>query len=304
MKEFSTLMQTIDNRIVRDLIWSIASPALVSKSYISQYEQDDYFTQSVFDSEDLLIELDQNPSLLLNFLETKKTNRLGEKFELLWQFWMSHILGYEIIANNYQVFTQGRTLGSFDLLARPKSEVGMTHFEFTCKFYLNSGHGIRRSDWIGADGKDRLDKKTNRMLDHQLQLSKYPATQTVLDKNNWIINKHVGVFRGKLFWHLNQKPTTSPYWMNPMVEHGFWCHVSELSQLIDLDILDWYVIDKSFWFSKIAQQDIEHLQLLTLKELIELVSNHQSAVKIVGCDRKSGYEVKRGFVFPDTQIWP
>ena len=70
MKEFSTLMQTIDNRIVRDLIWSIASPALVSKSYISQYEQDDYFTQSVFDSEDLLIELDQNPSLLLNFLET------------------------------------------------------------------------------------------------------------------------------------------------------------------------------------------------------------------------------------------
>lgn len=294
---------TIKNRVVRDLIWAISSPSILSTQYLGDFDKDDFFTNSVLEHRSSILQLDQNPQKLEAFLSNRQTGRLGETFEKLWQFWLQEIMGYELIVDNFQIFTNDRTLGAFDLLARKKDSEDLMHFEFTSKFYLNNGQGVRRSDWKGPDSKDRLDKKTNRMFDHQLQLSNYPATETVLQQKNWHIDQKIGIFRGRLFWHISEELTTVPYWMNEQVLTGFWCRAEELSQQVSFSRNSWVILNKQNWLSPLIAADTSIMKGMSIIEIAELSKEQERPFQIARLNTQSE-EFERGFVIPDHVDWP
>ena len=75
-----------------------------------------------------------------------------------------------MLASGIELRAEGRTLGELDLLVSGEGEVW--HLELAVKFYLCAPGrpGDAWSDWIGPNGRDRLDRKLDRMRDHQLPL--------------------------------------------------------------------------------------------------------------------------------------
>ncbi len=310
------------NRIVRDLIWCIASPTIMAMDRICRHPEDSLLLNWVIQAEEKLARLDENPLPLINFISRTKTNRLGEKFERFWHFWLSECQGKKVVAADYQVQLKDRTLGAFDLLvdeSHTSEDNGLenqslsrfqqtiksrllSHYELTVKFYLNSSHGSRMSDWYGPDQSDRLDKKINRMVEHQLKLSQYPATEKLLQQKRWQIEKIYGICKGRLFWNAFTKTTTLPEWINPQVELGFWCPASQFKAVQKQQLLQWYLLDKNDWFAPLNQKDVAEMGNLDERELQEHIQKINRVVQIAGYDPVYNREQIRGFIVPDEWL--
>ncbi len=305
------------SRIVRDLIWCIASPGIMQNFKVCHHPDEKTLLDWVVAAEDKLLKLDKAPLPLINYISQSKTNRLGEKFERFWSFWLNKCQQKKVVAANYPVQIKNRTLGAFDLLVdesqstdpQPHSRFHQTitprylsHFELSVKFYLNTAHGSRMSDWYGADQTDRLDKKINRMVEHQLKLSQYPAAEKLLHQKRWKINKIYGVCKGRLFWNAFQRKTNLPDWINPQVELGFWCPVSQFHAVQKQRLLQWYVLDKNDWFSPLNERDVLDRVNLDEQELNQHFQQLNTAEQIAGYDPVYNRENVRGFIVPDEWL--
>lgn len=208
-------------------MWCLESPSLLADNF------EDF---TVIESLDSSLILDGTPlreteKALAEHLSQSKSHFLGPYFELLWKYYLTHHPSYKLIASNLQIHEKGKTIGEFDFLVYDTLYQEYLHQELAVKFYLGYPSG-KKALWIGPQTVDRLDKKMDRLLTHQLTLSELPAAKSVLQEMNIHRLKHQLLMKGYLFQpaHLNDLPL--PDYVNPNCLKGRWIPLSIFKEQI------------------------------------------------------------------------
>jgi len=99
---------------------------------------------------------------------------------------MTQLLGWELVARNLPIRGRERTLGELDFLFVNPLTGATEHHEIAIKFYLQMNFvpatpgGKNQTLWVGPNARDRLDKKTERLLTHQIGLPDHEETKIAL----------------------------------------------------------------------------------------------------------------------------
>lgn len=258
--------QSLETPQVRDLAWSCLGAPL----FTPQLGGFSTLNLGAYHSNLLawLRSLDAQPEALIRHLDAGPHSRLGLYFENLLQFLLtegfnSGALPYKLIGHNLAIREQGTTLGEIDFLLKDRDDA-VLHLETAVKFYLlretNSHKASHWSNWIGPNGKDRLDIKLAHLLEHQLQRSKHPATIHLLSSQGIHANQMTPVhwLRGILFYPLDNELNfkkqafypglaSSPEHSHSGHERGFWLHQRNISRLEKTPVKRWYILERAHW---------------------------------------------------------
>ena len=199
-----------------------------------------------------LLQLDRQPQPLLDWLDQRcRSPRLGLVFECLWHFFLQQDPQTELIANNLPIRDGDRSVGELDILYRCHQRDTVVHLELAVKFYLDAGRpqlaGRDQSRWLGPDCRDRLDKKIDRLQQHQLPLPHTQWGQSVLAElgiDEWLTEL---VFAGRLFHAIDRRTSTAQLPANSWIHWQQWQH-SELREL------DWLHLEKPDWFTDVGRR--------------------------------------------------
>ncbi|HIN85385.1 MAG TPA: DUF1853 family protein [Myxococcales bacterium] len=137
------------------------------------------YNQFMHDSATWFKAVEAEPKALLDELGRLNSWKVGLRFEALVLFWLTHGSQYTVLGHNLQVHDSGRTLGAFDFIVQSR-DGSVEHWELAVKFYLQARVSEEWDAWVGPNGRDRLDLKLNKMVDHQLALSKTAEGRAVL----------------------------------------------------------------------------------------------------------------------------
>jgi len=294
------------HKIVRDLLWSLYSPPIITASptgtpWVTNY----WFDELILELFEPLGELDEDPSPLLQRISKNKDRRLGRIFETLLAYAFDLSRRFELLARNVPIREQGRTLGELDFLVRDTVLDQTLHLEVAVKFYLGINTGPGEQIWIGPDPSDRLSyKKTG--MEKQLELVRSPATHQWLEEQDMIIDDSLSIMKGRLFHPLSvPHESPQPTWINPGHLRGWWSSVERFLDYQETDNLLWVIVDKSDWLSPLTPND--DITPLSQDELSITLSQNglfdrvfSQPVCIAGL--KEGYESERGFLVPDSWI--
>ncbi len=306
-----------ENQCVRDLAWScfgenlindFATPtntATVQCCHISLTQQRLQWLQ----------QLDQDPTPLLSHLSQLRSTRIGLYFESLWQFFMVHDKDLVLLAHNLQVTHNKKTFGEFDLIYQDNSTGGYYHLELAIKFYLNNSltaNGMKFSNdfhyWLGPNAIDRLDLKTEHLLNHQIQLSSSEAGKAALTLIGIdTISQEIAI-KGRLFYPNGMYPDPLFDLLSATHDHSHWIKHSSLKEIFS-DKNNWVILDRSEWISPVYQ-DSQTLsgRVKSNDELVHLLAlyftNNDQPLMICGLERKESHyhEQQRFFVTADS--WP
>lgn len=171
--ELHELPRRLRRPAVRDLAWTLLSPALLSAPPCPQRHP---LAGSAWAADpqhlhDWLRALDADDLPLRDWLARITSRRLGLYYEGLWQFALKQAPGVELLAANLAIRTGGRTLGELDILLRDGE--GTHHLELAIKLYLGptAGNGGDPAHWLGPGCHDRLGSKLAHLAGHQLPMS-------------------------------------------------------------------------------------------------------------------------------------
>ncbi|AUI85635.1 type II citrate synthase [Vibrio azureus] len=185
---------------------------------------------------------------------------------------------YKLLAEEIQLNDDsGRTIGAIDMILKNLESDQYEHWEVAIKFYL-----LHQGIWYGPNAHDQLHTKLERMLSHQLKMSKRKEfhQQLPLDKP---ASEHL-LMQGRLY--INPfSPEATPqqclgYDLEPSQIAGYWCYIHQWEQITE----PLYLLSKSLW--AIGQTNYN--------EPIEKPSN-----KFVHAQTKGG---QFWFIVPDS--WP
>jgi hypothetical protein len=313
---------------VRDLAWVIQSPVLLNPGYKDfrrsreiQPEGTSHGDSLVIDDawceqqlrlhQSWLSELDAEPKDLLEWLAARQNPRLGVYFESLVEFWLRHANPDHRLIPHLQVKDAQRTVGEFDYLLEHDDKHHIAHWEVAVKFYLYYQHADGNILWYGPNSRDRLDIKLERLLQHQLRLSSYPAAADTL--------RHAGLtlpvlpqllLKGCLFY-----PAQSD-WRNPPANNalsarhlrGWWTYLDSFEIPNAGGERRWLYLPRLRWLAP-AVADESDSALMTIEQLhgfcLDLLKRKQRPpliAEMVFTEAGHWQEVSRGFVLP--QYWP
>lgn len=94
---------------------------------------------------------------------------LGRYAERLLAAWFSINPHFELLAFNHQLIKDQLTIGEIDFLLWEKENKRAIHLEFALKYYLAFPEN-GKTRYIGPKGRDTLEGKTKKLLEHQLKL--------------------------------------------------------------------------------------------------------------------------------------
>jgi hypothetical protein len=267
-------------RVIRDIRWAVGSAPLLLPADDAKFPKPDWFLSQLADLEPALQMLAADHSALETLNQHSRQLRLGGYFEQLILWWLNHSTRYQVLAHNLQVNDQGRTLGAFDLIVHDKQDQLNEHWELACKFYLQDGDSGLIQSWFGPARKDKLEKKLQHLLNHQIALSQHPSGSDFLKRQGWPISRHRILVKGRLFGNAETLPDV----VNPD------CLVGWLKRRRDYQPSDGDLpLQRQHWMSEVEDGDIEQPNAAT-------ASRH-------GClciaQVAHGMETSRGFVVPD-----
>lgn len=298
------------HRVVRDLAWVIASPALVSGYYSGvDWWGDDFLAAEYRDCLPALQQLDINPEPLIDHLDLLTTKALGHRFEALVAFWLGLSPNYDLIDRNIQIQGEGRTLGELDFIIRDLRSHAVIHLEVTVKFYMGMKDLSDCMNWYGSNLKDSFGKKLEHLEQHQSQLSLlYP------ERIKYQVDQRCCLVKGRLFYPVSTDISTGlvevkqPKCVTTNHLQGVWGNnVEAYSQQHDIDEI--FPIQKSEWLSEflIADQSKFHSEASAdpaLNSDLEFASNTttQEGSTRPQCYvlRRHGQEWGRYFQFPEA----
>jgi hypothetical protein len=304
--------------LVRDLAWSVFSADLVSATHLGSADagsavQPCRVTTLTAERRDWLRRLDATPQALVDAVERAGARRLGLYFEALWQFYLTHGPGTSLLAHNLPVREGGRTLGEFDCLYRdPRGE--RVHLELAVKLYLCT-RGLpgmtpaedTRADWLGPGCRDRLDRKLDRLAEHQLDLSRQPAARRLLAERHLIPGRCEAVVRGRLFRHPLQDAEPPPGFPEDASLFA-WYRLSDLEGVQAVPARGPYaLLPRLAWLAPLGNRN-ERNGLTRAQDRAELHSLLSARMALgrgpalVAALDESGTETTRFFVVPET--WP
>jgi hypothetical protein len=275
-----------------DACWAIKSPPLLH-SLDNRFPASQWYTQLPLDDFDIVWPAPPDWSRF----------RLGIQFERLWQTALEAMPGYQLLASNLAVRDHQRTLGEFDLIVNHEGET--QHWELAVKFYLGTADLTKPENWFGPSPEDRLDLKTNRLLNHQLLLAKSPEAKQLLATRNITPVKQVHcLVKGRLFYpwqSFTDQTRVFPVYANTSHLKGWWMSLPEFKHRFSKTSERWVYLSKYLWLSTIT--DANNLPVLNYLETLERleVSPTPQAVHLAMIDDQ-GREISRGFVVSEQWI--
>ncbi|MGI9274751.1 MAG: DUF1853 family protein [Endozoicomonas sp.] len=304
------------DQLSRDITWILFSPSLFGPTaadcFISQPLAGcpaNSFNLSEKDAQDILWKLAR-----------RRSHLLGIYYETLWQHILQMHPDTQLLAHNLQVQSEQVTLGEFDLIYRQSqladNHQPFYHRELAVKYYLGvPGIDSQNSPWrcwVGPGLRDRMDRKLNRMLNHQITLSDTDAGKQVLE--------HLGIekvtqevlIQGYLFYP-TEGLCPEPEVANPEHLRGYWVAISQLESWLqerdsdETGELHFIRLPKLQWLSKFHRQEtpdrVYTRQRLTAHLKVQLHSNPQP-VLVSACLLQENIfsEAFRFFVVPDNWL--
>lgn len=286
------------NRVVRDLAWAIASPALLKPETASCAWYDDEWYRGLFETlKKRLDELDNEPDVLLQRLAQQKDRRLGNYFETLWAFWLDESPDFEIIEHNMQISDGGRTIGELDFVVLEKATGKFHHWELAIKFYLGIGDTRCQANWHGPGKRDRLDIKFDHLLSRQSLLSQQPVVRERLRDKGIEIDSCGVILKGRLFYsHHAGADLRSPVSANPAHLRSVWM---DLNHFMDSgsDLTTYSPMLKSGWMANMT--DFDGKRLYTRTDILVAVDRAEFRLPILLVRVAAGVETGRLFVVPN-----
>ncbi|WP_404361693.1 DUF1853 family protein [Marinobacter sp.] len=283
---------------VRHLAWLCEAPSLVQAPNVFHLSG-----ELPGNLPEKLLELDRNPAPLLHLFGKTSPVRLGQYFETLYGFLLTHILGWEVLLRNAPIRDKARrTLGELDFIVRNPATGRLQHHEVAVKFYLGVG-GDAETLWYGPNAHDRLDLKTRRILDHQATMTDRPETRRLLAEFGFAgeIDAFI-LMPGYLFYPDTPAPSPDiPCWVNPDHQKGRWIRWRELCQV---DTSSWTHLQKPHWLGPYQSAGPPDTQA-TCSALEEVRGSGTPRLFARMAPWKDGAgfgEIQRYFVVPDS--WP
>jgi len=263
------------------------------------------------DSEERLKAWDSAPHIGPAVLTEPPARRLGHYFERLYECLMQDLLGWDILLKNQPVRSNGITLGELDFVVRNPADNVVEHHEIAVKFYL--GHQDVAQDtplWYGPNARDRLDIKTQRLTDHQSQLTERPETRTLLASLGIDTPLRPRIFMpGYLFYPLGM-PLLPPDSIPAGHLRGDWLYIDDVDdtsttgKVSNSDRKRWIPLIKPHWLGPWRQKQAPDPQ--GTEEALEVVRSAGIPRLFAVLERspEDGYwqETSRVFVVPSA--WP
>ncbi|MEZ8143965.1 DUF1853 family protein [Enterovibrio sp. FF113] len=191
-------------QVARDMDWIANTQTIVQLP--SRYQFDHQFWQGV-------------PKM--NWPGYEGGQRIGFYYQWLVKQCIHSHPSYQLVTEEIQVMTDGRTLGAVDFIVEnPQGQ--LEHWEVAVKFYL-----AFNTDWHGPNGKDTLAKKYQKMTTQQLLLSN---TEEFLSQfPQYPISQRKLLMPGRLYTNpfLPKHKVTTPSVTSDAV-CGHWCWPSQL----------------------------------------------------------------------------
>ena len=245
-----------EKAVARDLWWAAASPPLMTE--VARFPQLDAPQQEALKKAVLPAVQRLEAMNLEAAMATIGAEgwRVGHYFEALVAHWLLQIPGWELLAANHPVRQEKQTLGAYDFIVR-NSEGHAEHWEVAVKFYLRRNESPEWPNWVGPNQRDRLDKKVNRMRDHQLVLSRRDVGQAALHELGVTeIHRHVALLKGYFFTEWGTSPT-GPIGSTSDAE-GRWADANRLGELTQaFPESRWIRREKPFWLAPLHQVPLE-----------------------------------------------
>jgi hypothetical protein len=167
--------------------------------------------------------------------------RLGFLYQYLCSKLLENSPRYELIAEEIQLNNQsGQTIGAVDLILKNRETNALEHWEVAIKFYL-----LHEGLWYGPNAHDKLHKKLDRMLNHQLKMSQRKEFHQQLSLTQ-IPSEHL-LIQGRLYVNpFSQEPIPSEclgFELNPNQISGYWCYQRQWEQIGE----PLYALPKPLW---------------------------------------------------------
>jgi len=278
--------------VVRDLAWVMQSPSLVSSllpvaDVVGRLQGSDLFVSDqycnrVYDTNrQWLLELDQQPHPLIEFLSQSRSSKLGYYFENLVAWWLTQKVTEGYFESHVKVSVGNRDIGEFDFLFR--SDQKYKHWETAVKFYLYTLDEKGAVTWYGPNARDTLQRKLERMLGHQIPLSgRQEASPVLADRG--IDEVYSGIFmKGYLFYPLdydtcNTVGQVAGCEISPVHLKGWWLSLDLLNEQLLGSVsggeLRWRVLPRLEWLAPRIYTDEEQVSVLSgTGELVNLLQN-------------------------------
>jgi len=292
----SKLINSYQTPAIRHLAWLCQAPQLMHSPITfepAQYLPSDY--------PDTLAAWDKETETAPPLLSEPPQRRLGFYFERLYQVLLEDLLGWPILLKNQQIQSNGRTIGELDFVVLNKKNDRIEHHEIAIKFYLGVSGQNGSTLWYGPNARDRLDKKTNSLLEQQSRRTQLPETLALLSEFDITGPLTPRVFMpGYLFYPDDQQVETPDYVPEDHLR-GRWMYAHDARKL---NTSHWVVLNKPHWIGnwcQSVQPDKEHV----LEALARVESKSVPQLfAIMQEDRQTGSwaETDRLFVVPEA--WP
>ncbi|RTZ67487.1 MAG: hypothetical protein DSZ29_00710 [Aquificaceae bacterium] len=223
---------------------------------------------------------------VLNYLHTLKNRRLGLRFEALIFFWLSISPNYEILLQNKQLITEGRTLGEIDFIIKDCRTHQLIHLEVAVKFYLGTEDLSDPYRWFGTTVSDQLGKKVDHLKQHQTQLSnKYP------EHFPYPIDARYCLLKGRLFYP--DHSSTAPEGIAKYHLKGHWLRSHKTTN----DKLKISAIDKQDWLATLSSEQLQHCNILSQYPMLD---SPQCYLRL----GENKEELERVFILPHSFKFP
>lgn len=265
----TSLLAQLNDVVVRDLAWALASPNLLPDSPLAPNNL--WYEELLAEYHPRLLALEQNPEVL--HLYCQPYRRLGLYFEALWHFFLLDHDRFQLLAHDWQQVVEGTTLGAFDFIIWDKSLQRIEHWELAVKFYLISEPNNAVASAVGININDKLRYKHQHMLHHQLTLSQHPKVKPQLTQQGILPHHRRLILKGRLYYPRSSAPPLSTqgeqgYWGYEPPDASFvpqpklgWMTGKRHSESIDKrqnfvsSTGEWYIQVEDGWLDKARQPD-------------------------------------------------
>ena len=264
---------------VRQLAFSIASPNILSNippelslQHVFDLHPNGFWQQQYENYHSRLLELDQNPQPLIDFLAQLKSTRLGLRFEYLMWFWLQDDMyhHFKLIGHSIQIIQKKQTLGELDFLLFNTQTQQVEHWEVALKYYLAEAN-LSLPHWYGLNRTDTLQRKLNHFTQKQFQF------ETVQDHS---IQKRFAVLKGQLYLPTIPKNILDndylalniPTWVNQARNIGYWGHQILQPNYYRLQRQEWICNDATlssspaYWWSNGLYKSTEKEQFYMFRQ--------------------------------------
>jgi len=233
---------------VRDLAWAIFSPSLLDEKAAVKCMKGSFLgldTASFDPFVSHIKKLDINPEPLLKIIRDANVRRLGDYFEVLIGYFLSHMPCCHKLEHNTVLKNGQKTVGEFDFLFYSDISQQMIHWETAVKFYLLDPS----SQFRGLNPEDTLSHKII-TLSRQVGLSQKSEAKKFLTSHNLLPIESGCLVKGNLFYPLDetgQYSTISTPGVSEEHLFGWWDSIDSPAwkertkkySLVQLSRLDW-----------------------------------------------------------------